>query len=129
MSRQPQPGDMVLGALLACVLAWPGIASNPNTINPSTGASPGQPKSAAPGVPHPCGPETPAVQARFEVGNLRGSPFPSNSFTVGDPSQNTGRRVDLPWPDPATHPSDYQDVQVLNTLDGFNLQPRLSIPF
>jgi hypothetical protein len=63
------------------------------------------------------------------VGNLRGSPFPSNSFTVTDPSQNTGRRVDLPSPDPVTHPSDYEDVQVLNTLDGFNVQPRLSIPF
>jgi hypothetical protein len=34
-----------------------------------------------------------------------------------------------PLPDPTTHPSDYQDTQVLNTLDGFNLQPRLSIPF
>jgi hypothetical protein len=32
-------------------------------------------------------------------------------------------------PDPTTHLSDYQDTQVLNTLDGFNLQPRLSIPF
>src|SRR5262249_33145568 len=30
---------------------------------------------------------------------------------------------------PAERPSDYQDVQVLNTLDGFNVQPRLSIPF
>jgi dienelactone hydrolase len=37
--------------------------------------------------------------------------------------------VDLPLPNPATHLSDYQDTQVLNTLDGFNLQPRLSIPF
>jgi hypothetical protein len=28
-----------------------------------------------------------------------------------------------------TNPSDYQDTLVLNTLDGFNLQPRFSIPF
>jgi hypothetical protein len=56
------------------------------------------------------------------------SPFPSDRFTDADPNQNTGRRVALPLPaDPKT--SDYQDTQLLNTLDGFNLQPRLSIPF
>src|SRR5207245_10272615 len=44
-------------------------------------------------------------------------------------SQLTGRRVDLPLPDRATRPSDYDDVSVINTLDGFNLQPRLSIAF
>src|SRR5262249_40063482 len=43
--------------------------------------------------------------------------------------QNTGLRVNLPLPNRATNPSDYGDVNVLNTLDGFNLQPRLSIPF
>jgi hypothetical protein len=32
-------------------------------------------------------------------------------------------------PDQAKYPSDYNDIQVINTLDGFNLQPRLSIPF
>ena len=37
--------------------------------------------------------------------------------------------MDLPLSDPGTNPSDYQDTHVLNTLDGFNLQPRLSIPF
>src|SRR5262249_47439897 len=41
----------------------------------------------------------------------------------------TGLRVSLPLPDPAARPSDYQDTLVLNTLDGFNLQPRLSVPF
>src|SRR5262245_40886902 len=60
---------------------------------------------------------------------LTTSPFPSNRFTVADPNQNTGRRVNLPPPDLATYFSDYQDTQLLNTLDGFNLQPRLSIPF
>lgn len=57
------------------------------------------------------------------------SPFPSDRFTVADNTQNTGRHVNLPLPDPATNPSDYQDTQVINTLDGFNLQPRLTIPF
>src|SRR5215831_5246514 len=70
-----------------------------------------------------------AVHALFDLGSPDGGPFPSNWFTVRDRTQLTGRRVDLPLPDPATHPSDYDDTQVINTLDGFNLQPRLSVPF
>src|SRR5439155_455939 len=35
----------------------------------------------------------------------------------------------LPKPNCATFPSDCADIDVLNTLDGFNLQPRISIPF
>jgi Calx-beta domain/Bacterial virulence factor lipase N-terminal len=70
-----------------------------------------------------------AVHALFDLGSPAGGPFASDRFTVADPTQNTGRRVNLPLPDPLTNPSDYQDTLVLNTLDGFNLQPRLSIPF
>jgi hypothetical protein len=70
-----------------------------------------------------------AVHALFDLGSTAGGAFPSDLFTVADPTQNTGRRVNLTLPDPATHPSDYEDTQVLNTLDGFNLEPRLSIPF
>ena len=58
-----------------------------------------------------------------------GQPFPSNLFTVPDATQITGLRVDLPQPDCSTHPSDCADVAVLETLDGFNIQPRISIPF
>jgi hypothetical protein len=58
-----------------------------------------------------------------------GQPFPSNRFTVPDSSQITGLRVDLPKPDCTTHPSDCADIDVLDTLDGFNIQPRISIPF
>jgi hypothetical protein len=32
-------------------------------------------------------------------------------------------------PECALRPSDCEDVGVINTLDGFNMQPRLSIPF
>jgi hypothetical protein len=70
-----------------------------------------------------------AVHALFDLRSPDSGPFPSNVFTVADNTQNTGRRVNLPLPDPTTHLSDYQDTEVLNTLDGFNLQPRLSIPF
>jgi hypothetical protein len=53
--------------------------------------------------------------------------FPSDWFTVADDTQNTGRRVNLPTP--TTEGPNYEDTQVINELDGFNLQPRLSIPF
>jgi len=58
-----------------------------------------------------------------------GTPFPSDLYTVPDPTHLTGLRVNLPSPDCATHPSDCADNGVLNTLDGFNLQPRISIAF
>jgi hypothetical protein len=58
-----------------------------------------------------------------------GQPFPSNLYTVSDSTQLTGVHVALPQPDCATHPSDCADVAVLNTLDGFNVQPRISVPF
>jgi dienelactone hydrolase len=58
-----------------------------------------------------------------------GGPFPNDAFTVADFSQNTSVRVNLPKPDCAMRRSDCEDLYVLNTLDGFSLQPRLSIPF
>jgi hypothetical protein len=58
-----------------------------------------------------------------------GTPFPTNLLTTPDGTQITGLRVDLPTPNCTTHPSDCEDVAVLNRLDGFNVQPRLSIPF
>ena len=70
-----------------------------------------------------------AVHPLFDLAAPATSPFPSDRFTVADTSQNTARRVNLPLPDPVTHQSDYEDVQLINTLDGFNMQPRLSIPF
>jgi hypothetical protein len=69
------------------------------------------------------------VRARFELSSPSTMPFPTDIFTVDDPSQNTGVRVKLPKPDCAARPSDCADIDVLNTLDGFNLQPRVSIPF
>ncbi len=58
-----------------------------------------------------------------------GQPFPSNIYTTPDATQVTGLRIHLPTPNCATNPSDCADVAVLNTLDGFNIQPRVSIPF
>src|SRR5215213_3268760 len=69
------------------------------------------------------------IHALFDLTIHTGGPFPSDRFTVADPSESTGLRVNLPKPDCDARPSDCEDLDVINTLDGFNLQPRLSIPF
>lgn len=71
----------------------------------------------------------PPTHALFDLTSHTGGPFPSDRFTVADASQNTGLRVNLAKPDCDARPSDCEDLDVINTLDGFNLQPRLSIPF
>jgi len=69
------------------------------------------------------------VHPLFNLQSTTQSPFPSDRFTVRDSSQNTDQRINLPLPDCSTHPSDCLDVALLNQLDGFNTQPRISIPF
>jgi hypothetical protein len=70
------------------------------------------------------------VRPRFDAGDPNVGPFPTDLLTVLDPTQNTGRRIDLPRPPDCTaSASDCADVAELNLLDGFGLQPRLSIPF
>jgi len=69
------------------------------------------------------------VEALFDLTSPATSPFPSDRFTVADHDQRTGVRVSLPKPDCIVRVSDCADIDVINTLDGFNLQPRLSIPF
>jgi Bacterial virulence factor lipase N-terminal len=71
----------------------------------------------------------PSTFAAFDLDTPDGGPFPSDLFTVADSSQLTNRRINLPLPDAASRPSDYADLNVINTLDGFNSQPRLSVPF
>src|SRR5215216_4204807 len=71
----------------------------------------------------------PSTSAAFDLASPDRGPFPSDRFTVADASQLTNRRISLPLPEASARPSDYADVSVINTLDGFNLQPRLSIPF
>ncbi|NEX62255.1 Ig-like domain-containing protein [Noviherbaspirillum galbum] len=69
------------------------------------------------------------VTVKFDLSDPSASPFPSNGFTVVDWSQNTYRRVSLPKPDCTARPSDCADIDVLNTLDGFSTQPRITVPF
>jgi len=74
---------------------------------------------------------SPAVHPRFDLASVSGAPFPSDLYTTADPRNRTGRRVDLPLPDCSTRPrpSDCDDLDVVNTMDGFNLLPRISVPF
>jgi dienelactone hydrolase len=73
--------------------------------------------------------DTPRTRALFDLATPQGAPFPSNRFTVPEPGHLTGLRIDLPLPDCDSRPSDCADLQEVNELDGFNIQPRLAIPF
>jgi hypothetical protein len=68
------------------------------------------------------------VVTRFGLTATADGPFPSDRFTVADATQNTGLRVSIPKPDCLEKVSECEDLDVVNELDGFNLQPRLSIP-
>ena len=74
-----------------------------------------------------------AIALAFPAAALAGTsalqPFPTNLATVSDHSQVTGLRVNLPLPSCTARPSDCADDAVLNSLDGFNIQPRITIPF
>src|SRR5262249_54855507 len=70
-----------------------------------------------------------SVRSVFDLDNPDGGPFPSDRFTVTDESNITGLRVALPLPDCTARPTDCDDLRVVNTLDGFNVTPRISIPF
>jgi hypothetical protein len=60
-----------------------------------------------------------AVHALFGLSTPATGPFPSDWFTVSDASHNTRRRVNLPLPNCVVRPSDCEDLNVINTLDGF----------
>src|SRR5205085_6460004 len=69
------------------------------------------------------------VSVRFDPASTTSTPFPSDRFTVRDWSQLTFRRVNLPKPDCAAAAAECADITVLNELDGFSTQPRITIPF
>jgi Bacterial Ig-like domain len=67
--------------------------------------------------------------ARFDLTDPAVGPFPSDIFTVQDSTQNTGRRVNMPYPNCTVQVSECQDLDVINTLDGFGLQTQITIAF
>jgi hypothetical protein len=74
-------------------------------------------------------PAGPRVFASFDLSAPERGPFPSDVFTVRAPQHATGRRLAVPTPDCVERPSDCHDLDVINTLDGWGLQPRVSLPF
>ncbi|HTQ58320.1 MAG TPA: Ig-like domain-containing protein [Bryobacteraceae bacterium] len=56
-------------------------------------------------------------------------PYPSDALTVPDSTQKSGLRINLPMPDCTAAPSDCQDIQLINQLDGFQTAPRITIRF
>ena len=69
------------------------------------------------------------VSVRLDFSSPSTSPFPSDRFTSPDWTQNTFKRVKLPKPDCVVQVSECADIDVINTLDGFNTQPRITVPF
>ncbi len=69
------------------------------------------------------------VNVKFDLSSPTGSPFPSDRYTVRDWTNITYKRVNLPKPDCTVRVSDCQDIDVINTLDGFSTQPRITVPF
>ena len=56
-------------------------------------------------------------------------PYPTDALTTPDSTQKSGMRINLPMPDCATAPSDCQDVELINQLDGFQTAPRIRVTF
>jgi hypothetical protein len=69
------------------------------------------------------------VSVKFDTSSPDTMPFPSDRFTKPDWGNNTFRRVNLPKPDCAAQPNDCADIDVINQLDGFSTQPRITVPF
>ena len=69
------------------------------------------------------------VRVKFDLSDPAASPFPSDRYSVRDGANQTLRRVNLPMPDCTVRVSDCQDIAVINTLDGFSTQPRITVPF
>src|SRR3712207_3797276 len=55
--------------------------------------------------------------------------LPDDALTVPDPQQLTGRRMNLPLPNCTARPSDCDEVRLVNTLDGWDLDPRVEVRF
>src|SRR5262245_54549415 len=74
-------------------------------------------------------PPAPPVEPRFDADPAGVGPFPADRLTVPAPAERPGLRVALPLPTSASEPSPCADVRRLNELDGFDLSPRLAVPF
>jgi hypothetical protein len=68
----------------------------------------------------------------FNPASQEVGPFPSNALTIANSSQKTGLQVNLPPPSgctPLSTATQCVNVELLNQLDGFNLNPRITVCF
>ena len=71
------------------------------------------------------------VSVRTSSTDPTATPFPSDRFSVRAWHNNTFRRVNLPKPDCAVDAAralECADIDVINELDGFSTQPRITVP-
>ncbi len=68
----------------------------------------------------------------FDPSSPSVGPFPTNQLTVPAPNQKTGIQVNLPFPSGCTAVSTASqcvNVELLNQLDGFSVNPRITVCF
>jgi len=69
------------------------------------------------------------VAVNFDPSTPSTGPFPTDYLTTPNTNPKTGLSINLPMPDCGTQPSECTVVSALNQLDGFHLQPRISVNF
>lgn len=69
------------------------------------------------------------VRALFNPASPDVGPFPTDALTIADSAQKTGLRVNLPKPNCDAEPSTCQEIEAVNQLDGFSIEPRLRVRF
>ena len=69
------------------------------------------------------------VIVTFNPTDPNAGPYPTDYLTVPDAAQLTGERVNLPLPDCTAQPTLCAELNLLNQLDGFNVQPRIAVQF
>lgn len=69
------------------------------------------------------------VNVLYDVHDPAKAIFPSNLFSELDFAQITSRRVNLPKLSCGVRLVECDDIDVLNSLDGFSVNPRVTIPF
>jgi hypothetical protein len=69
------------------------------------------------------------VTVTFNPADPNVGPYPTDYLAVPDSTQLTGERVNLPLPDCTAQPSLCSEINLLNQLDGFNVQPRITVKF
>src|SRR4051812_24503166 len=68
----------------------------------------------------------------FQPSSPAVGPFPSNALTVPTSLQKTGLQINLPLPASCASlavTSDCVNIQLLNQLDGFSINPRITVCF